>query len=267
MRHLASPQNPEIKAAARLRERREREREGLFLIEGTRELSRALAAGVPVKVIYVCEGLLRPEGQQLLARLNQLALGGPEVVTTSAAAFHKLSARENPDGLLGVAPPWERPLPDVSDQALVFVLTGLEKPGNLGALLRVADGAGVDAVLLIGRGVDLYNPNVIRASQGSVFGVPCSALDDEAALAWLRLGGFRLAALTPEGASSYWDADLGGKLALILGAEHAGVSHFWKGAADLALFIPMNGAADSLNVATAGALVLYEALRQRFQPV
>ncbi len=263
MRHLASPQNPEIKAIARLRERRERQREGLFLIEGARELSRALEAGVPVRTVYVCEALLRPEGQQLLARLDEPALGGPEVVTTSPAAHAKLSARENPDGLIGVASPWERASPEITDQALVFVLSGLEKPGNVGALLRVADGAGVDAALLTGGGVDLYNPNVVRASQGSVFGVPCLELDDAAALAWLRGRGFKLAALTPGGAVPYWNADLGGKLALILGAEHAGVPPFWTAAADLALSIPMRGAADSLNVATAGALALYEALRQR----
>ena len=261
MRHLASAQNPEIKAAARLRERREREREGLFLIEGTRELARALAAGVPVRTVYACEALLRPEGQQLLARLS-----GPEVVTASAAAFHKLSARDSPDGLIGVAPLWERALPEISDRALVFVLAGLEKPGNLGALLRTADGAGVDAVLLAGHGADLYNPNVIRASQGSVFALPCLELQDQAALAWLRGRGFTVAALTPEGGQPYWDADLGGRVALLLGAEHAGLPPWWQGAADLALSIPMRGAADSLNVATAGALVLYEALRQRARP-
>lgn len=258
VRLITSVHNPELKALARLRERRDREREGRFLIEGTRELRRALQGGVNVQSVCVCPSLLRPEGRDLLARL-----GGTDLVELSEAAFAKLSVRENPDGLIGVAGVVARELPALPPSALVLVLVGVEKPGNLGALLRTADGVGVDGVILAGGGVDLHNPNVIRASQGSVFTLPVTTLHDEAALAFLREQDFRLFAVTPEGAASYWHADLTGRAALALGTEHAGLPDRWKAAAHRTLAIPMRGAADSLNVATAGALVLYEALRQR----
>ncbi|WP_027481381.1 TrmH family RNA methyltransferase [Deinococcus pimensis] len=260
MRELTSPQNPEIKATARLRERRDREREGRFLIEGTREVARALLGGVPVERLYVCEDLLRGDARDVVGSAQA---AGAELVLVSRAAFAKLSARENPDGVLGVAPLPARTLPPLPQDALVLVLVGLEKPGNLGALLRTADGVGVDAVVLAGRGVDLFNPNVIRASQGSVFTQSVVTMEEDAALAWLRAEGFELFALAPEGSVTYWAADLTARVALALGTEHEGLPPAWEAAADQNLRIPMRGGADSLNVATAGALVLYEALRQR----
>lgn len=259
MRLLSSAQNPEIKAVARLRERRDREREGRFLIEGTRELARAVAGGVALECVYVCPALLRGEGPDVLAALPE----GAERVEVSEAAFAKLSGREGPDGLIGVAALPSRALPEPGPDGLVLVLAGLEKPGNLGALLRTADGVGVDGVIVAGRGVDLWSPNVIRASQGSVFTQPVAVLDDADATAWLRDRGFRLVAVTPEADRAYWDADLSGRVALLLGTEHEGLAPGWKVLADLGVSIPMRGLADSLNVATAGALVLYEALRQR----
>ncbi|AFZ68968.1 TrmH family RNA methyltransferase [Deinococcus peraridilitoris] len=258
MRVITSPQNPEIKALARLKDRRDRERDGYFLIEGTRELSRALQGGVQVERVYLCKELLRPEGHDLL-----LTLSGPELLTVSRVAFDKLSVRENPDGLVGIAPLRTWDLPALPQRSLVLVLAGLEKPGNLGALLRTADAVGVDAVIIAGRGADLHNPNVIRASQGSVFSLPLTVMTDEDALAFLRDRGITLFAVTPEGAQSYWHAELTGSVALVLGTEHSGLDPVWKAAARERLSIPMQGAADSLNVATAGALVLYEALRQR----
>ncbi|PYE54733.1 TrmH family RNA methyltransferase [Deinococcus yavapaiensis] len=257
MRELTSPQNPEIKAVARLKERRDREREGRFLVEGTRELQRAVRGGVALETVYVCEALLRPEGREFAATLSV------PTVRVSPDAFAKLSVRENPDGLIGVAPARATSTPSLPRDALVLVLVGLEKPGNLGALLRTADGVGVDLVLLAGRGVDLHNPNVIRASQGSVFTVPTAVMTDDEALAFLGAQSVRAFALTPEADDVYWRADLTGRAALVLGTEHEGLPPRWKAAATRGLSIPMRGEADSLNVATAGALVLYEALRQR----
>ena len=140
---------------------------------------------------------------------------------------------------------------------------GLEKPGNLGALLRTADGAGLDAVFLTGEGTDLTNPNVIRASMGSVFSRPVRTAGAPALLEWLTARGFKLVAATPGADTSFWDADYQGATAILLGTEHEGLSPAWLEAASTRVAIPMRGLADSLNVATAGALLVYEALRQR----
>lgn len=261
MKALTSPSNPEVKALFSLRERRERERQRRFIIEGRRELATALAAGVKLTRLYLCPALLRPEAAALLKAVP------PEVVQVelAPAIFAKISYRDNPDGLLAVAQRQTRDLNSltVPDNALVFVLDGLEKPGNLGALIRTADGAGLDAVLLSGSGTDLENPNVIRASLGTVFSRPVIEVDIAALLAWLRQEGFSLIAATPHAGASYWDADYTGRAAMVLGAEHAGLSQAWLAAADIHVSIPMRGLADSLNVATAGALLIYEALRQR----
>ena len=261
MKEITSPSNPEIKTLLGLRERRERERQGRFIIEGTRELATALAAGVKLMRLYRCPALLRPEAAALLEAVP------PEVVqvTVAPAVFAKLSYRDNPDGLLAVA---ERSASELSAlrlpyNALVLVLDGLEKPGNLGALLRTADGAGLDAVLLSGSGTDLENPNVIRASLGTVFSRPVLEHDGAALRTWLRQEGFSLIAATPQASAAYWDVDYRGRAAMVLGAEHSGLSPEWLAAADKQVTIPMQGLADSLNVATAGALLIYEALRQR----
>ncbi len=257
VREIVSLQNPELKRLALLKDRRAREREGLFLVEGARELARADRGGVALRAVYTCPELFSPEARAVEARLPG------ERVRLARSAFEKLSHRENGDGLIGLAEVPRRAPPTLRAGALVLVLLGLEKPGNLGALLRTADGVGVDAVLVAGGGTDLVNPNVIRASQGSVFTLPVFTLDEDAARAWLREQGLTLVACTPEASGTYWDADLSGPLALCLGTEHEGLPPGWRAAADVRVSIPMRGEADSLNVATAGALVLYEALRQR----
>ncbi|MBB6096890.1 TrmH family RNA methyltransferase [Deinobacterium chartae] len=262
-RHLESPQNPEIKAVARLKERRARKAERRFLIEGARELSRALEAGAAVDRIYLCEALYSDEARELASRLET-----ERVTTVSQAAFEKLSMREGPDGVLAVAPIPQADLSRLSlpPEALVLVLEGLEKPGNLGALLRTADGVGVDAVFVTGPGTDLYNPNTVRASMGSLFTQSVLQVEPEALLTFLQQQGFSLVAATPHADTVYWDANYAGRVAVALGAEHDGLSPQLRGAASQQVVIPMRGAADSLNVGTAGALLLYEALRQRGFP-
>jgi TrmH family RNA methyltransferase len=259
---ITSPSNPRVKALVRLRNRREREREGRFLIEGARELSRALVAGVALDEAFVCPALLGSEGGGVATRLRDLGVRTTEL---SEPAFAKVSLRERPDGVLATAPTWsaDPSALQLPAEPLLLVLDGLEKPGNLGALLRTADGVGVDAVLVSGAGTDLFNPNVIRSSMGSLFTRPVVALGEGALLAQLRRWGVRVVAATPEAATPYWDADLRGPLAVALGSEHAGLAPSWRSGAELAVAIPMAGLADSLNVATAGALLLYEALRQR----
>ncbi|GGK32783.1 rRNA methyltransferase [Deinococcus malanensis] len=255
---ITSLQNPHVKRLVRLRNRREREEHGVILIEGARELARAVQGGVTPHTLYSCPDLYSPEASNLAATLpgDRLEL--------SRAAFEKVSGRENPDGLLGVAPIPAPRLPEPDSNAVLVVLHGLEKPGNVGAILRSADAAGAQGVLVLGRGADPYGPNVIRSSQGSVFTMPVAVLDEDSALAWLSAQGFITVACTPDAPRTYWDATLTGRIALLLGTEHAGLPESWRHT-DHSVSIPMHegSGADSLNVATAAALVLFECARQR----
>lgn len=260
MKEITSTQNPELKALIKLHERRHRRKEGKFLIEGAREASRALLAGIEVERLYLCEDFFSPEAQDLYQDFDAV-----EQVRLSKAAFEKISLRESPDGMIALAEVPEFKLQELSvyENALVLVLQGLEKPGNLGALLRTADGVGVDAVFITGEGTDLYNPNVIRASQGSVFTQHVYAVQDEELLEFLNTREFMILAATPHTQKTYWEANLSGRTAICLGTEHDGLSDFWMEQATEQVVIPMQGTADSLNVGIAGALLLYEALRQR----
>ncbi len=256
---IDSPKNQTIKHLARLKERRHRDAARRYLVEGTRELTRALSANVPLEEVFVCLDLLRPEGRALV---ETLALPQTEV---SAEAFKRLSLRQNPDGVLGVARMRETSLADLelAPDALLLVVDGVEKPGNLGALLRTADACDLDAVFVTGAGTDLYNPNTIRASLGSVFSRPVLAVETEALLEVLTARRFKLVAATPDAPTTYWDEDYSGGVAVVLGTEHAGLGPDWRNAASSKVSIPMHGLADSLNVSVAGALLVYEALRQR----
>ena len=258
-KQIDSPKNPTVKDLVRLRERRVREREGRYLIEGTREVQRAVQAEVGVQEVFVCPALLRPEGEALV---NDLPLPRTDL---SDAAFSRVSLRQNPDGVLAVAAVETRALTSLTlaDNALVLVIDGVEKPGNIGALLRTADAADLDAVFVTGAGTDLYNPNVIRASVGSVFSRPVLAVETEELLEFLQAKNFALVATTPDAERSYWEESYVGSSAIILGTEHEGLGRVWLEQATARVRIPMHGLADSLNVSVSGALLLFEALRQR----
>lgn len=260
---IVSLQNTQIKRLVRLKSRRERDAEGVWLIEGARELKRAAEAGVVLQQVYVCPELFSSEARGWFPAIAAEHDGHALVTQLSRPAFEKVSLRENPDGLLALATPPAPLLPAAVGPMLVLLLMGLEKPGNLGALLRTADGVGVDAVLVVGDGTDLGNPGVIRASQGSLFTQTVISLPEAEALNWLQSNGFSLVACTPEAQQAYWDVPLTGRVALCLGSEHDGLPPLWRDRADVRVRIPMRGQADSLNVSVAGALVLYEALRQR----
>lgn len=258
---ITSPTNPRIKAAALLKERKERERTGLFLIEGSREIERALAAGIEVVQAY-CGEYLDPEEARTVAELGKLERF--VVTEVCGSVLKKLSSRENPPGVVVVA---RMPSPSLAgfkppQNALLLVAVGLEKPGNLGALLRSADAAGADAVLVAG-GVDVYSPQVIRNSTGVVFSLPTFAAPEQAVLDWLEEHQMPLVATTPHTDQVYWDADLRGPVAIVLGPEHTGLGEGWLKRATLKVKIPMQGQADSLNVSVTAALMLYEAERQR----
>lgn len=259
---VESPTNPRVKRLVRLRERRARDAEGVALVEGAREVDRAVDGGWSVAVLATCAALYSPEARALGPHRERLDVERWEL---SEAAFRKASLRQHPDGVLALVVPPARELADLParSDALWLVADGLEKPGNLGALLRTADAADVDAVLVTGAGTDLGNPNVVRASMGSLFARPVLAVAPQEARSALRAHGMRVVATTPAATLDLWDADLRGPVAIVLGTEHAGLDPAWLVGADVQVRVPMAGSADSLNVATTGALLLFEARRQR----
>lgn len=260
IKYIESSKNPTIRALAELKERKARDKEQRYLIEGTREISRAIQAKEKLQTLIYVKELLDEQARDLIQQQKNL-----ELLELSREAFNKLSLRQNPDGLIAVAHIHPKKLQDVavSKDALVLVIDGLEKPGNIGALLRTADGAKLDAVFVTGKGTDLYNPNVIRASMGSLFSRPVLALDESELTTFLRTHQFKIIAATPHTEHLYWHEGFTGATAIVLGTESEGLSRVWLEVATTQVSIPMNGLADSLNVATAGALLMYEALRQR----
>jgi TrmH family RNA methyltransferase len=253
---LTSLQNPRIKYIAKLRsDSRQRRQDRLMLVEGWDEISLAQAAGHKPQTILTAAALVK----------RPLAVLAAETLEVSAAVFEKLSYRENPDGWIAVfaAPALELRSLRLRATPLVIVVEAVEKPGNLGAILRTCDAAGVDAVLVCDPRADLFGPNVIRASRGTVFAVPAVTVDSGEALEFLRRQGIRIAAAAPSGRISYTKEDLRGPLAVAVGTEDRGLSDVWLQEADITLKIPMRGRINSLNVSVATALILYEALRQR----
>ncbi len=262
-RRIDSARNPTVRELAALKERRARDRSGLMLVEGAREVERALAAGHAPRTLLVAPSLA-PAAAETWARTVEER--GGELLELSDEAFARISLREHPDGVAAVLPRLDGRLEDLElpPDPLVLVLDGIEKPGNVGALLRTADAVGVDAVLLTGPGTDLANPNVVRASMGSIFALRLATAPADEVRRWLRGHGVRVIATSPHADRPHWDARYRGPTAVVVGAEHVGLSGTWLDAADERVAIPMHARlADSLNVAVAGAVMLYEALRQR----
>lgn len=259
---ITSLQNARVKAVVRLRERRHRERAGQMLVEGRDELRLALATGARPLTLFVCPELAGESTDSLLAEASAAAT---EVVAVSRPVFEKLAYRENADGWLAVMQAVHRGLADlpVGSTPLLVVAEAVEKPGNLGALMRSADAAGADAVIVCDPATDVFNPNTVRASRGALFAVPVAEATSTDTLAWLRGHGIAIVAATPQGGLAYTQADLRGPVALAVGAEDVGLSAAWLDAADVSVRIPMQGRVNSLNVATSAALLLYEAVRQR----
>jgi TrmH family RNA methyltransferase len=261
--HIQSRQNPRVQNLAKLNDRAHREALGRFLVEGHREIERALGRAGTIEEIYFCPEHFRAgQGEALL---EKAAMAGVPLCRLAPAAFEKASLREGPDGLLAVARAWNVALEDLALTAtpLVLVVERVEKPGNLGALLRSADAAGVDAVIVCDPATDLFNPRVVRNSQGTLFSLPVAVAEARAAREFLRGKKVKVVATTPDTEKTYWDVDLRGPAAVAVGGEKDGLTAFWLEAADEKARIPMRGRADSLNVAAAATLVLYEAARQR----
>ncbi len=260
---ISSLQNPRIKQLVKLRDRRPRDEAGVFLVEGYREIRRALEKQVAMRELYFSPDWFLGENEPAL--LAEAAAAGATLYELSKEAFAKVAYRERPDGLLAVAPQWRRALGDVAlrTDPFLLVVEAIEKPGNLGTILRSADAAGCDAVIVCDPVTDIFNPNVVRASTGVLFSVPLVVDESPRVLAWLREKGVRTVATTPGAETLYTTANLTGPLAVIMGSEQYGLSDFWLKNADVPVRIPMAGQADSLNVAMATIITLFEAVRQR----
>jgi TrmH family RNA methyltransferase len=260
---ISSLQNPRVKQLVKLRDRRSRDEAGVFLVEGYREIRRALEKKVALMELYFAPEWFLGENEPAL--IEQARTAGAQVFELSKEAFAKVAYRERPDGLLAIAPQWRRTLADLvlPESPFVLVVEAIEKPGNLGTILRSADAAGCDAVIVCDPVTDVFNPNVVRASTGVLFSVPLVVDESARVHAWLQEKNIRSVATTPGAEKIYSDVDLRGPLAVVMGSEQYGLSEFWLKHADLPVRIPMAGQADSLNVAMATIITLFEAVRQR----
>ena len=255
---ITSKANPKIKNLVRLQKASERREQGRILIEGQREIERAWQSGFQIEQLYVCEPLLR----------GPLRIQADMTESVTEEVFEKIAYREGSDGLLAVAIPKYRTLHDFKPRkdALIIVLETVEKPGNLGAVMRTADAAGVDAVIVADPATDLFNPNAIRASVGCLFSVPVFACSTEEGIQWLKKHQITIYCTYLKASIDYLDADFRKASAIVMGTEATGLSQAWVEAADQNIIIPMNGIADSLNVSVTTAIVTFEAIRQRRRP-
>jgi len=260
---ITSFQNPRVKAAAKLRDRRERDRRGRILIDGAREIRRALRHGARIVEFFACPALCRSPDAR--AALDELAAAGISAITTTEPVFSKLAYGERSEGVVAVAEPPRRALAELRlpTAALVAVVDGVEKPGNLGAVIRSADGAGLAALVAADARADFYNPNCIRASLGAVFALPVAAAPAEEVKHWLAAAGLAIVAARVDGGIDYTTIDFTRPTAIVLGSEAAGLGDLWTGAGVTAARLQMRGAVDSLNVSATAAVIFYEALRQR----
>lgn len=261
---LTSLQNERVKEIVRLRNRKERDETGTFIIEGFREVKRAIDSGVQIQTIFYCPSYFLESGPRRI-----LENACCRITECSEEVFNKISYRDSPDGLLAIAPQMKRPLAEL-DQLLaskpapfLVIAESIEKPGNLGTILRSCDAAGVHAVLLCDPTTDIYNPNAVRSSVGTLFSIPVFQLDAAQAFTYLKEKKIAIVAATPHATMEYTQADFKVPLAVAVGAEQFGLTETWMKHADIKVQIPMHGIADSLNVASATTLVLYEVVRQR----
>ena len=260
---ITSKQNPAVKQLVALRRRREREQAGVTLVDGYEELSCALDSGVVVNHVYYCPELMGGPGQE--ARLQDLVASGIAATELARDVFEKVAYREGADGWLAVVPALKTALSDLTlgKNPLILVCEAVEKPGNMGAMLRTADAAGADAVISVDGVTDWANPNVIRASKGAVFSVPVADASQGELYEWLVKHKLAIIASTPDTDMMYTAPDLTQGTALFVGTEKHGLTDFWFTHAHAKVRIPMVGKVNSLNVATSAALLLYEAVRQR----
>jgi TrmH family RNA methyltransferase len=253
---ITSLQNPRVKYIVKLREKRQRDRDGLMLVEGFYDLKMALASGLWPQTIFIAPDLA---DEKLPPGIDA------ETLTVSREVFEKMSYRDNPDGWLAVFPVPVRKFDTLtlSQSPFLILAESVEKPGNLGAILRTADAAGVDGLIVCDPRTDVFNPNVVRASRGTLFTVPTVQSTNQVALDWLKSKNIKIIAATPHTDFLYSDLDLSQPLVIAVGTEDEGLTDFWMQNSDLQVKIPMMGKVNSLNVSTSTAILAYEVVRQR----
>lgn len=262
-RIITSPANPKVKRLVRLRSRRHRDAEQAFLIEGFRELARAVDAGIPLAELFVCEDLFLGSNEPAL--VDRIVATGARLHRLAPAPFRKAAYRDRPEGLLAVAPQFDTQLQNLRPPAgsLLLVVEAIEKPGNLGTMLRTADAAGVAAVVVADPATDPFNPNVVRASLGSLFTVPLAVGSAGEVMDRLDQERFTPVVTSPAAGLRHWEVSYEGAVAVVIGSEQYGLSDRWLDGRYVAVRIPMTGSADSLNASTAAGIVLFEAVRKR----
>ncbi len=256
---ITSLSNPKVKSAITLRESRGRRRSGLFLIDGRREIERALDGGIRLVSLFIDAERRTRRGNP--EPLEELVLNGTTILPVSTTVFEKIAYGERNEGVVAVAEIPERSLETLvlSKVPLLGVIEGLEKPGNVGAIFRAADGAGIDALILADPNGDPFHPHAVRASSGTVFHLPCAVAGARNAIDWLTDRKVCIAAARCDGAVPYTEYDFSQPTAIVLGTEAEGLSDAWKGSGVQPISLPMRGIADSLNVATAAAILFYHA--------
>ncbi len=256
---ITSTQNPKVKSLLALEKPRERRKQQLFLVEGKKEIGLALQAGYTIGNLFYCVDLV-PETD-----LAALGVSNKFLVPVTQEVFDKIAVREGSGGVIAVAQMKPNRLDDlvVGKDPLVVVLESVEKPGNLGAILRTSDAAGVDAVIVCDPQTDFYNPNVVRSSLGCVFTQRIASATSDEAIAWLKHRGIRIYCTYLKASRPYHEVDFRGPSAIVMGTEATGLSDAWVKQSDANIIIPMQGTIDSMNVSTATAVVVFEARRQR----
>ena len=256
---ITSPQNSKIKNILALEKARERKKQNLFVIEGIKELTLALESGYSVNSVFFCPDIIG--GSDLLNIVHDEHL----LIPVQKAVFEKIAYRESTGGIIALANQKSHDLNDIklSANPLLLILEGVEKPGNLGAILRTADAAGVDAVIICDPLTDFYNANVIRSSVGCVFTKQIASASSAETIAWLKKNNIRIYGTYLKASKHYDTIDFTLPTSIVMGTESTGLSEIWVNSTDLNIIIPMQGKIDSMNVSTAAAVVVFEAKRQR----
>ena len=256
---IVSLQNAKVKQVVALQQKSaERRKQGVFVVEGIRELQHCLDAGYEVNSIFFCPELTTATAlSQLSASLTTYEVS-PEV-------YEKMAYRGSTEGVIAIVQSRQLQLKDLQlkSNPLLMVLESVEKPGNLGAILRSADAAGADAVIVCDPLTDLYNPNLIRSSIGAIFSVPCIACSSDDCISFLKKNNIKILTAQLQDSKLYYDTDMTCGTAIIMGTESTGLTDVWRQAADAHIRIPMLGQIDSLNVSVSAAILLFEAVRQR----
>jgi TrmH family RNA methyltransferase len=260
---ITSLQNLHIKNCVKLHERKERDRQQKMLVEGYRAILQALQNGYPLDELYCCPGLFFGENEETVLLLAQRA--GVRLIEVDEKPFRKMATRPRPDGLLALAPQVRYVLDDYQPGPASFLLVAesIEKPANLGAIIRSAAGAGADALIVCDPRTDVFNPDVVLASVSSFFLIPILTATSRQAIQWCKANNVVTLAASPCAETLYTEVDMNQPVAIAVGNEQYGLSDTWMQHADLCIKLPMRGQVDSLNVAVAAALLLYEVVRQR----